>query len=214
MLVNHACVFDLRGCPDETSPMKLVILDRDGVVNEDSPDYIKSPEEWHPVPGSLDAIARLHQAGYYVFVASNQSGIGRGLFDYDSLFAIHDRMQEALAELGARVDAVEFAPESPDAATPLRKPAPGMLLDIAARLQTPLEGVPFVGDSARDIQAAQAAGARPILVLSGNGRKTREKLGDDAPEVFDDLAAFVSDLLDHDPGMYASNPASKRPLAS
>lgn len=179
--------------------MKLVILDRDGVINEDSPDFITSPAEWRPLPGSLDAIARLHQAGYYVFVASNQSGIGRGLFDYDTLFAIHDRMQAALAELGARVDAIEFAPDHPDQATPLRKPSPGMLLDIAARLQTSLEGVPCVGDSTRDVEAARAAGARPVLVLTGNGAQTREALDMADVAVFDDLAAFVSQLLDHDP---------------
>lgn len=178
--------------------MKLVILDRDGVINEDSDDYIKSPQEWRPIPGSLDAIARLHQAGYFVFVATNQSGIGRGLFDYDALFAINDRMQTALAELGARVDAIEFAPEHPDHATPLRKPAPGMLLDIAARLQTPLEGVPYVGDATRDMEAARAAGARPVLVLTGNGRRSRTNAGMESVEVFDDLAAFVADFLDRD----------------
>ncbi|HEU0197155.1 MAG TPA: D-glycero-beta-D-manno-heptose 1,7-bisphosphate 7-phosphatase [Nevskiaceae bacterium] len=178
--------------------MKLVILDRDGVINEDSPDYIKSPQEWRAIPGSLDAIARLHQAGYYVFVASNQSGIGRGLFDYDALFAIHDRMQTALAELGARIDAIEFAPDHPDHATALRKPAPGMLLDIAARLQTSLEGVPVVGDSAGDIAAARTAGARPILVLTGNGQRTRARPEMAGVETFDDLASFVNELLDHE----------------
>ncbi|TAM09741.1 MAG: D-glycero-beta-D-manno-heptose 1,7-bisphosphate 7-phosphatase [Nevskiaceae bacterium] len=179
--------------------MKLVILDRDGVINEDSPDYIKSPDEWRAIPGSLDAIARLKQAGYTVCVATNQSGIARGLFDYDALSAIHDRMQAALAEIGARVDAVEFAPDHPDNPTPLRKPAPGMLLDIAARLQTSLEGVPVVGDSLRDIEAARAAGARPILVLTGNGRRNQARPEMADVETFDDLAGFVAALLDGDP---------------
>lgn len=176
--------------------MKLVILDRDGVINEDSPDYIKSVDEWRPIPGSLEAIARLHQAGVHVFVASNQSGIGRGLFDLDALFAIHDQMQRALAELGARVEAVEFAPEHPDAASDLRKPGPGMLLDLAKRLQVSLDGVPVVGDSLRDLQAAEAAGARPVLVLTGNGQRTKTKHELPGVPVFTDLAAFADDWIE------------------
>ncbi|HEX7382335.1 MAG TPA: D-glycero-beta-D-manno-heptose 1,7-bisphosphate 7-phosphatase [Nevskiaceae bacterium] len=179
--------------------MKLVILDRDGVINEDSPDYIKSPQEWHPIPGSLEAIARLHRAGFHVFVATNQSGIGRGLFGYEEMFAIHERMQAALAEFGARVDAVEFAPDHPDAATPLRKPAPGMLQDIARRLQTSLVDVPVVGDSVRDIVAARAVGARPILVLTGNGNRARQQPGMAGVETYDDLARFVSAYLEAAP---------------
>lgn len=171
--------------------MKLVILDRDGVINEDSPDYIKSPAEWHPVPGSLEAIALLNQAGYRVFVASNQSGIGRGYFDFDALFAIHDKMQRALAEVGGRIDGVFFAPEHPDAASEMRKPAPGMLKDIARRLNASLDGVPFVGDSGSDLEAARAAGARPVLVRSGNGKRTEMKHSTADVEVFDDLLSFA-----------------------
>lgn len=172
--------------------MKLVILDRDGVINEDSEDYIKSPEEWRPIPGSLEAIAQLSQAGYRVFVASNQSGIGRGLFDFEALFAIHDRLQRAVQEAGGRIDAIAFAPEHPEQASKMRKPAPGMLQDIARRLGIGLEGVPFVGDSASDLEAARAAGARPVLVLSGKGRRTKkEQLGPEV-EVFEDLAAFTA----------------------
>lgn len=178
--------------------MKLVILDRDGVINEDSPDYIKSPEEWHPIPGSLEAIARLHQAGFHVYVASNQSGIGRGLFDLDALFAIHERMQRALAELGARVEAVEFAPDHPDAASDMRKPGPGMLLDLARRLQISLDGVPVVGDSQRDLEAARAAGARPVLVLTGNGQRTKKERDIDGAAVYPDLAAFANATLAED----------------
>lgn len=183
--------------------MKLVILDRDGVINEDSPEYIKSSQEWRPIPGSLDAIARLHHAGVHVFVATNQSGIGRGLFGYEEMFAIHERMQAALAELGARVDAIEFAPERPDAATALRKPAPGMLLDIARRLQTSLKDVPVVGDSVRDIVAARAAGARPILVLTGNGNDARQQPGMAGVETHEDLARFASAYLE---GMTPATP--------
>jgi D-glycero-D-manno-heptose 1,7-bisphosphate phosphatase len=175
--------------------MKLVILDRDGVINEDSDDYIKSVVEWHPVPGSIEAIARLTQAGCRVFVASNQSAVGRGLMDFDALFAIHDRMIRACAELGGRIDGIEFAPEHPDQATAMRKPNPGMLQDLARRLQIQLDGVPFVGDSYGDIEAARACGATPILVRSGKGRRT--ETGRDLGEVavYDDLSQFVSAWL-------------------
>ncbi len=178
--------------------MKLVILDRDGVINQDSPDYIKSPEEWQPIPGSLEAIARLNQAGFHVYVASNQSGIGRGLFDLDALFGIHERMQRALAELGARIEAIEFAPDHPGAASGMRKPEPGMLLDLAQRLQINLDGVPAVGDSWRDLQAAEAAGARPVLVLTGNGERTQKEHLIAGVPVYADLAAFASDWIERE----------------
>ena len=175
--------------------MKHVILDRDGVINEDSPDFIKSVAEFKPIPGSLEAIARLSQAGFRGFVVSNQSGIGRGLLSYDALFAIHDKLQRDVTALGGRIDGIMFAPDHPDAVSDRRKPAPGMFRDLARRLQVSLEGVPAVGDSWRDLQAAQAAGARPILVRSGNGRRTEkeQKLGKIA--VFDDLAAVASELI-------------------
>ena len=177
--------------------MKIVILDRDGVINEDSPDYIKSVSEWQPIAGSLEAIARLHQAGYRVFVATNQAGLGRGLFDYDSFSAINDRMQKQLAELGGRIDGIFFAPEHPDQATPRRKPGPGMLLDIAKRLNISVENVPMVGDSWRDIQAARAAGARPVLVRTGNGRDTEKQHASElaGTPVYDSLAEFATALL-------------------
>lgn len=174
--------------------MKLIILDRDGVINEDSDAYIKSVAEWRPIPGSIEAIARLSQAGWHVFIASNQSGIGRGLFDYDALFALHAHLNQAVMALGGRIDGIEFAPEHPDAATPMRKPAPGMLQDIARRLQVSLEGVPFVGDSASDIVAARAAGARPILVRSGKGRRTELEHDIADVPVYDDLASFAAEL--------------------
>jgi D-glycero-D-manno-heptose 1,7-bisphosphate phosphatase len=177
--------------------MKLVILDRDGVINEESDAFIKSVAEWKPIPGSLEAIARLCHAGHRVFVASNQSGIGRGLFDYDALFAIHDRMQRALADLGGRIDAVEYAPEHPDKASDMRKPLPGMLLDIGQRLGVPLEKAWAVGDSMRDIEAARAAKCRTVLVRTGNGRKTEKALGRKRKDVavYDDLAAFATALI-------------------
>lgn len=175
--------------------MKLVILDRDGVINEDSDDYIKSVAEWVPIPGSLEAIARLSQGGYRVFVASNQAGIGRGLFDYDALMAMHAHLQQAVKALGGQIDAIAFAPEHPDHATEMRKPNPGMLRDISRRLGVALDGVPFVGDTVADVQAARAAGARPILVRTGKGLRTETVREVRGVPVFDDLARFVSDLL-------------------
>lgn len=171
--------------------MKLVILDRDGVINEDSDEYIKSAAEWHPIPGSLEAIARLCQAGIRVFVASNQSGIGRGMFDYDALFAMNDRLQKLVGEVGGRIDGIEFAPDHPDGASDMRKPAPGMLKDLAKRLQINLETICYVGDSASDIDAARAAGARPVLVRTGKGLKTEKTANLEGVAVYDNLAAFA-----------------------
>lgn len=176
--------------------MKLVILDRDGVINQDSDQYIKSPAEWKPVKGSMEAIARLTQDGYRVVVATNQSGIARGLFDMSTLNAIHDTMHKAASLAGGRIEAIFFCPHAATDGCACRKPQPGLLLEISRRLNIPLAGVPFVGDSLKDLQAAVAAGAQPVLVLTGKGRKTREAGG--LPEharVFPDLAAFASDLL-------------------
>jgi D-glycero-D-manno-heptose 1,7-bisphosphate phosphatase len=176
--------------------MKLVILDRDGVINHDSAAYIKSPEEWKPIPGSLEAIALLSQAGYRVLVATNQSGVGRGLFEMATLNAIHDKMHRALGLAGGRIDGIFYCPHSYDAGCNCRKPKPGMLEEIAHRFGVSLEGVPLIGDSLRDLQAAVAVGAQPILVLTGKGKKTRKD--GDLPEgtvVYDDLAAAVRSLL-------------------
>lgn len=175
--------------------MKWIVLDRDGVVNHDSPNYIKSAAEWQPIPGSLEAIARLTQAGWRVCLATNQAGLGRKLFDYDAFAAMNAKMQKLLAERGGRIDAVAFAPEHPDHATEMRKPNPGMLKDLARRLGAALEDVWFVGDSEGDLGAARAVGMKPALVKSGNGVATAAKpTAQDVP-VFDDLAAFVSHLL-------------------
>ncbi|MGH8687553.1 MAG: D-glycero-beta-D-manno-heptose 1,7-bisphosphate 7-phosphatase [Burkholderiales bacterium] len=175
--------------------MKLVILDRDGTINQDSAQYIKSPAEWKPIKGSLEAIARLTQSGHRVVVATNQSGIARGLFDTATLNAIHDAMQRAVQQAGGRIDAIFFCPHAGEAACDCRKPKPGMLLEIGRRLNTPLEGVPMVGDSLRDLEAAAAAGARPVLVLTGKGRRTRDGGGlPPGTEVFPDLAAFAATL--------------------
>ncbi len=175
--------------------MKLIVLDRDGVINYDSAAYIKSPEEWRPIPGSLNAIARLNQQGFHVVVATNQSGIGRGMFEMATLNAIHSKMHQAMAQAGARVDAIFFCPHSADDNCRCRKPKTGMLEDIAHRLNTSLAGVPIVGDSLRDVQAATAVGGAPMLVLTGNGKKTR-RAGQLPPHtrVFADLSAAVDAL--------------------
>jgi len=173
-----------------TRPMKLVVLDRDGVINLDSDQYIKSPEEWKPIPGSLEAIARLTQAGFRVVVATNQSGLGRGLFDMATLNAMHDKMHKAVNQLGGRIDAVFFCPHAQDAGCDCRKPKPGMLREIAARFGLALTGVPVIGDSLRDLQAASAAGARPVLVLTGKGEQTLKSGGlPEGTEIHRDLAA-------------------------
>ena len=132
--------------------MKLVILDRDGVINQDSAEYIKSPEEWKPLPGSLEAIARLNQGGYHVVVATNQSGVGRGLLDMATLNAIHEKMHKALAQAGGRIDAVFYCPHAEDANCNCRKPKPGLLEDIARRFNADLTDVPCIGDALRDLQ--------------------------------------------------------------
>jgi D-glycero-D-manno-heptose 1,7-bisphosphate phosphatase len=155
--------------------MKLVILDRDGVINYDSAQFIKSPDEWKPIPGSLEAIAALNQAGFRVALATNQSGIGRGLFDMTTLNAIHDKMQRALAQVGGRIDALFYCPHAAESNCTCRKPKPGMLEDISRRFGIDLAGVPCVGDSLRDLQAGIALGALPILVRTGKGEATFAK---------------------------------------
>ena len=175
--------------------MKLVILDRDGTINFDSDQYIKSPAEWRPIPGSLEAIARLSQAGYRIVVATNQSGIARGLFDTATLVAVHDKLQRAAALAGGRIDAFFFCPHAADSACECRKPNPGMLLEIARRFNVSLAGVHMVGDARRDLEAAAAAGAKPVLVLTGKGAGTRAE-GKLPPgtQVFPDLAALAQHL--------------------
>lgn len=177
--------------------MKLIILDRDGVINHDSDQFIKSPDEWKPISGSLEAIARLNQSGWRVIVASNQSGVGRGLFGLDTLNAINEKMVKSLAEVGGRVDAIFFCPHAADSTCECRKPKPGLYLQIAERFNVSLEGLPVVGDSLRDLQAAIAVGSKPYLVLTGKGLKTRDDPALPAGVlVYPDLAAVVTTLTD------------------
>jgi D-glycero-D-manno-heptose 1,7-bisphosphate phosphatase len=176
--------------------MKLVILDRDGVINHDSAKFIKSPDEWVPIDGSLEAIAQLNQSGYQVVLATNQSGVGRGLLDIAALCAIHDKMHRALAHVGARIEAVFYCPHALDADCNCRKPKPGMLEDIAHRFNADLAGVPVVGDALRDLQAAASVGAQPILVLTGKGKLTKAAGGLPAhTQVYADLAAAVKSIV-------------------
>jgi D-glycero-D-manno-heptose 1,7-bisphosphate phosphatase len=174
---------------------KTVIIDRDGTINHDRDDYVKSVAEWRPIDGSIEALARLSQAGYRVVVATNQSGLGRGLFDAATLAAIHDTMCRAVARAGGRIDAVFFCPHTPEDNCDCRKPKPGMLLDIARRFNVSLAEVPVVGDTLRDLQAAVAAGGIPVLVLTGKGEKTRAAGGlPEGTQVFADLAAFADSV--------------------
>ena len=176
--------------------MKLIILDRDGVINFDSAQFIKSPDEWKPIPGSLAAIAKLNQAGYRVVVATNQSGVGRGLFDMDTLNAIHEKMVKSLAQVGGRLDAIFFCPHTSADNCNCRKPRAGMLHEIAKRFNADLTGVPAVGDALRDLQAAITVDAKPYLVLTGKGKKTAaDPAGPPETQAFRNLAAVVTNLL-------------------
>jgi D-glycero-D-manno-heptose 1,7-bisphosphate phosphatase len=179
----------------EAAP-KLVILDRDGVINYDSDEFIKSPDEWIPIPGSLEAIARLNQAGYRVVVATNQSGIARGYFDMMTLNAIHQKLHRLAQAAGAEVDAVFFCPHASADNCDCRKPKAGLLHAIARRFNISLRGVPTVGDSLRDLQAGFLVGCEPYLVLTGKGEKTLEKGGlPPGTTVYPNLSAVVDQLL-------------------
>ena len=146
---------------------KLVILGRDGILNEYREGHVTAPEEWHPVPGALEAVARINHAGWHTVVATNQSGIGRGMIDMSAVNAVHAHMNQQMQVQGARIDAVFFCPHTPEDHCDCRKPKPGLLLDIGRRYGVDLSHVPVVGDTARDLIAAQAAGCEPHLVLSG-----------------------------------------------
>jgi D-glycero-D-manno-heptose 1,7-bisphosphate phosphatase len=179
-----------------TRAARLIVLDRDGVISHDSEQFIKSPDEWRPIPGSLEAVARLNHAGYRVVVATNQSGVGRGLLDIATLIAIHERMHKALAQVGGRIDAIFFCPHTADAQCDCRKPKPGMLVEIGRRFNVDLAGVPCLGDSLRDLAAAEAVGGQPMLVLTGKGEKTLREGGFPKNTViFPDLAFAVAALL-------------------
>jgi len=182
--------------------MKLVILDRDGTINEDSAEFIKSEAEWKPLPGALEAIAKLNHAGWHVVVASNQSGLGRGLFDVAALNVMHAKMHKLLAAAGGRVEAVFYCPHAPDQACRCRKPLSGLFEQIGERYGVSLKGVPTVGDSARDLVAGAAVGCEPHLVLTGKGAALRgQPLPDNFPagtRVHENLLAFADYLVARD----------------
>ncbi len=175
----------------------LIIMDRDGVINYDSDEYIKSPKEWIPIPHSLNAIMRLHQAGHQLVVATNQSGIGRGYYSRDVLNAIHQKMKDELSAIGGHLDGIYICPHTPDDACDCRKPKPGMLLEIARDFNADLKQAYYVGDSIRDIQAAQAVGCLPVLVKTGNGEETLAKHAAELKDVpvYADLAAVAGSII-------------------
>lgn len=177
---------------------KLIILDRDGVINEDSDEYIKSPEEWVPIRGSLEAIARLKVAGYKVFIATNQSGIGRGLFSFDDFEAMCEKMDVLLDQAGGYVDGVFFCPHAPEDGCECRKPKAGLLEQIEEAFDVDLSAAPLVGDSLRDLQAGEKKGCALHLVRTGKGLKTEKQLKTSTMKnvkVHDDLSACVNALL-------------------
>ncbi|MGH8462812.1 MAG: D-glycero-beta-D-manno-heptose 1,7-bisphosphate 7-phosphatase [Pseudomonas sp.] len=175
--------------------MKLLILDRDGVINQDSDAYINSLEEWIPIPGSIEAIAQLSKAGWTVAIATNQSGIARGYYDLATLDAMHARLRMLVAEQGGEVGLIVYCPHGPDEGCDCRKPKPGMLRTIAAHYQSDLAGVWFVGDSKGDLEAALTVDAQPILVKTGKGEKTLSKGIPQETLIFDDLAAIARELI-------------------
>ena len=183
------------------TPTKLIILDRDGTINEDRDDYVKSPDEWVPIPGALEAIARLNHAGWHTVVATNQSGLGRGTFDMTTLNAMHTKMNQLLAKQGGRIDAVFFCPHAPSDACRCRKPMPGLFEQIGERFGVDLTDVPVVGDTRRDLQAGVAVGCQPHLVRTGKAARLNAdeitELCNAVPGtmVHADLAAFAEHLI-------------------
>ena len=190
--------------------LKLVILDRDGTINRASDEFVKSPDEWHPLPGALEAISRLNHAGYHVVLATNQSGLGRGLFDMAALNAVHAHMVKSLAAVGGRIDAIFYCPHTPDEGCGCRKPWPGLFGQIAERYGVSLEGVPCIGDSLRDLQAGAAMGCAPHLVCTGrHAHWTSAQAPEGFPpgtQVHADLNACVDALL----GEERSEPRAER----
>lgn len=192
--------------------MKLIILDRDGVINHDRADFVKSADECVPIEGSIEAIARLHQAGFTVVVATNQSGLARGKFDLDDLEAMHEKITGLIEEQGAELGAIFYCPHAPEDNCKCRKPLPGLVDAIEAEFNTSAEGAYFVGDSLRDLQAGLIKGCKPLLVKTGNGQETLTKLSDaslqtNAPiikpeqvDVFENLASAVDFILANDSG--------------
>ncbi len=176
---------------------RLVILDRDGVINHDSDDFVRTPDEWLPIDGSIEAIARLSGAGFTVAIATNQSGIGRKLLDKPALDAMHDKLRSLVKDAGGDVDRIVYCPHHPDDGCDCRKPAPGLYRKLSRQYGVPLDGVPIVGDSERDLVAARAVNGRPILVLTGNGENAATDMmrRGDAVETYADLDSVATQLI-------------------
>lgn len=180
--------------------MKLVILDRDGVINFDSAQFIKHPDEWKPIPGSLEAIARLNHAGFHVVIATNQSGVGRGLFDMAALNAINEKMIDSLSQYSGRIDAIFYCPHAADSNCTCRKPKPGMFIEIGERFNASLKGIPSIGDSLRDLQASAEVAAQPILVLTGKGEATKNAGGlPPETQIYPNLSEAVKKIVANHP---------------
>ncbi len=181
--------------------MKWIILDRDGVVNYDSDQYIKSVEEWIPIPGSIEAIADLCTAGFNVAIATNQSGISRGLFSLDNLEDIHTKLNALVEEAGGQISGIFYCPHLPDDECDCRKPRAGLLDEIEKQFGIDLKGVPFVGDSEKDLQAGKQKGCLPILVCTGKGNKTRHIVSGNLEykdvSIYDDLSAYAKSLIEN-----------------
>jgi len=171
------------------------MIDRDGVINEDSVDFVKSVAEWRPIAGSLEAIADLHRAGWTVAVVTNQSGVGRGLYTEAALREIHDHMRERVHAAGGELAGIYYCPHLPDAGCECRKPQPGMFRALERELGVSVAGAPYIGDRVSDVEAAEAVGARPMLVRTGTGAATEALLGARRVPVFEDLAAAARSLL-------------------
>lgn len=199
------------------APPKLIIIGRDGILNLFREDHVKEPEEWEPIPGALEAVAQLNHAGWHVVLATNQSGIGRGLVDMASVNEVHLRLMKMLAAKGGRIDAVFFCPHAPEEACDCRKPQPGMMFDIARRYGVDLKQVPMVADTLRDLQAAQAAGCPPHLIQTGRAAEVTEAeraqwvASVPGTAVHADLGAFVRHLLQRDAA--AAKAAAQAPAA-
>lgn len=175
--------------------MKLVILDRDGVINYESTDYIKTVDEWISLPGALQAIARLSRAGWVVAVATNQSGLARGYYSVPTLESMHQVLRDGVEQYGGSMGLIAYCPHGPEDGCDCRKPLPGLLEQVAEHYQTSLDGVWFVGDSLRDLEAAVACNAQPILVCTGNGEQTRQHAVPENTKIFADLSAVADHLL-------------------
>ena len=176
-------------------PVRLVIVDRDGVINEDSDDYIKSPHEWRAIPGSVEAIGDLYRAGFEIVVVTNQSGLARGFFSEDALRGIHARMTEAVRDAGGEFAGIYYCPHLPSDDCDCRKPRPGLVRQLERDLNVSAIGAPFIGDKVSDVDLAAAVGGRPLLVRTGRGREAERALAGRAIETFADLRAAANALL-------------------